>query len=442
MPIKIGFISLGCPKNQVDTEIMLSRLVSEGFEIVAEDIHADVIIINTCAFIQSAKSEAIETILDIAWLKKNRSLKGIVVCGCLSERYKDEILRELPEVDAVVGVGSINKIAEAVKAVLSDTSPDERYVSLESPDTVEFWGDRVLTTPEYTAYIKIAEGCDNGCSYCVIPSIRGAYRSRRFEDIISEARGLAEIGVRELSIVAQDITRYGFDLYGEYRLPLLLRELCKVDGLIWIRLFYTYPELITDELAEVIASEPKIAKYIDMPIQHINESVLSAMNRRGGSEAIRASLKKLRAKGIAVRTTVITGFPGESEEDFEELIAFVKEQRFERLGAFAFSPEEGTPAAELPGALDDDEREKRRDAVMEAQMDITDAYNQSRIGAELLVLCEGYDPVSEMHYGRSELDAPEIDGKIYFKSNAKVNPGTFLTVKINDVLDYDLIGEV
>ena len=455
--MKVGFISLGCSKNQIDTEIMLKLLVDEGHEIVQEDIHAECMIVNTCAFIASAKQEAIDNILDVAWLKEHRELKGIVVCGCLAERYREEIFKELPEVDALVGVGGIKSIAAAVQSIetransgvegASDGATDDpaagKYVCFDDKEKLELGGDRVITTPEYMAYIKIAEGCDNRCSYCAIPNIRGSFRSRTIESIVEEAAMLADMGVRELNIVAQDTTRYGEDLYGELKLPALLRELEKIDGIRWIRLLYCYPERITDELIDHMAASEKIVPYIDMPIQHISDSVLARMNRKGNRASIEVVIKKLRAKvkGIVLRTTVLVGFPGETKEDFAQLCEFLKEAKFERLGAFAYSQEEDTPAADFADQVDEKARTHRADIIMRSQNKILEQFNRSRMGKVLNVLVEGFDPVSEAYYGRSSADAPEIDGKVYFAADPVIKEGDFVNVKVIEVLDFDVFGE-
>ena len=435
--MKVGFVSLGCPKNQLDTEVMLYELVEAGYEITPDETEADVVIINTCGFIESAKKESIDNILDIAWLKEHRDLKGIVVTGCLAERYRDSILEEFPEVDAVLGVGSIHNICEAVKSVLEG----KKYTSFEPNDCVRLGGDRVLTTPEYAAYLKIAEGCDNKCAYCAIPSIRGRFRSRTMEDIVNEAKDLERLGVKELSIVAQDITRYGQDLYGTYKLAELLHKITEETNIPWIRLLYCYPDKITDELIAEIRDNDRILKYIDLPMQHISDSVLKAMNRHGDGAMIRDVVAKLRREipNIVIRTTFIVGFPGETDEDFEQLCNFVNEQRFERVGVFTYSREEGTVAYDMP-QIDEQIKIDRMDILMRDQLVINEEYNRKKIGKIIRVLCEDYDPVSESHFGRSEADAPEIDGKIYFKSARRIAPGTFLDVKINDVIDYDLYG--
>ncbi len=442
--MKIGFVSLGCPKNQLDTEVMLREIVEAGYEITPEDIEADVIIVNTCAFIESAKQEAIENILDVAWLKKHRSLKAIIVTGCLAERYGEEIFKELPEVDAVLGVGSIHNIVEAIEAVTvkKKKGSHPKYYSHEDKNTVRLGGDRVLTTPDYTAYIKIAEGCDNRCTYCAIPGIRGRFRSRPMEELIAEAKQLEALGVKELVVVAQDVTRYGLDLYGKYSLAALLRRFTEETSIPWIRLLYCYPDKITDELVAELRDNPRVVKYIDIPLQHISDPVLRAMNRHGDSAMIRDTLARLRREipEIVIRTTFIVGFPGETEQDFEALCEFVKEQKFDRMGAFAYSREEDTPAFDLPDQIDEQVKQDRQDILMRMQMEINEQKNADRIGKTVTVLCEGYDQVAEIYFGRSEGDAPEIDGKVYFKSDTRVPEGAFVQVKLRRVLDYDLYG--
>ncbi|MBQ7339016.1 MAG: 30S ribosomal protein S12 methylthiotransferase RimO [Clostridia bacterium] len=441
--MKVGFVSLGCSKNQLDTEVMLHEVLQAGYEITPEETEADVVIINTCAFIESAKKEAIDNILDIAWLKKHGHLKAIIVTGCLAERYRDEVLRELPEVDAVLGVGSIHNIVEAIETVMRGKGKKrEKYTSFEDKDCVRLGGDRVLTTPEYAAYIKIAEGCDNRCAYCAIPSIRGKFRSRPMEDIIKEAKNLDSLGVRELTVVAQDITRYGLDLYGKYSLSELLHRITEETQIPWIRLLYCYPDKVTDELIAEIRDNDRILKYIDLPLQHISDHMLRAMNRHGDSAMIREVVAKLRREipGIVIRTTFIVGFPGETQEDFEELCEFVKETRFEHMGVFTYSPEEGTPAATFEGQIDEQIKQDRMDILMKMQMHINEQQNEEKVGSTVRVLCEDYDPVSEAHFGRSAADAPEIDGKVYFRSDARIAPGSFLDVKVREVVDYDLYG--
>ncbi|MBE6538264.1 MAG: 30S ribosomal protein S12 methylthiotransferase RimO [Ruminococcaceae bacterium] len=436
--MKIGFVSLGCPKNQLDTEVMLHEIATAGYEITAEETEADIVIINTCAFIESAKKEAIDNIIDIGWLKENRSLKGIIVTGCLSERYRDSIFEELPEVDAVLGVGSIHNIVDAIKAV----ERGERYSSYEPNDCVKLGGDRVLTTPDHAAYLKIAEGCDNRCTYCAIPSIRGKFRSRPIEDIVAEAKQLEGLGVKELTLVAQDVTRYGIDLYGEYKLAELLHAITEATKIPWVRILYCYPDKITDSLIAEMRDNDRVLKYIDLPLQHISDKMLRRMNRHGGSEKIKEVIAKLRKEipDIVIRTTFIVGFPGETEEDFEELCEFVKETRFEHMGAFTYSREEGTPAYDFPDQIDEQIKQDRCDILMRLQMQIDAERNEKLVHKTIKVLCEDYDVVSETYYGRSYMDAPEIDGKVFFTAKKKIKPGTFVTVKTDYAEDYDLIG--
>ena len=437
--MKIGFVSLGCPKNQLDTEVMLHELMEAGYEITPDETEADIIIINTCAFIESAKKEAIDNILDIAWLKENARLKGIVVTGCLPERYRDEILNEFPEVDAVLGVGSIHNIVEAVKTVARGR---KRYSSFEDRDTVRLGGERVLTTPSFWTYLKIGEGCDNRCAYCAIPYIRGKYRSRPMEELVEEAKQLEALGAVEINIIAQDITRYGIDLYGKYSLAELLRQLTAATSKPYFRLLYCYPDKITDELIAEIRDNPRVLKYIDIPLQHINDRVLGSMNRHGDSALIKKVIADLRREvpDIVIRTTFITGFPGETEEEFEELCEFVKNTGFDRLGVFPYSAEEGTPAAEFPDQIDEQTKQDRADIIMRYQADISEMHNESKIGGIFEVLTEDFDAVSDSYFGRSYADAPEIDGKVYFTSKKRIAPGTVVKVKISEVLDYDLFG--
>ncbi|MBQ2686183.1 MAG: 30S ribosomal protein S12 methylthiotransferase RimO [Clostridia bacterium] len=440
-PLKIGFVSLGCPKNQIDTEVMLYELMEAGYEITGDETEADVVVINTCAFIESAKKEAIDNILDIAWLKKNRSLKYIIVCGCLAERYGEQIFDELPEVDAVLGVGSIHEIVKAVKALVKGKG---RFFSRLDKESVKLGGDRIVVNPEYYAYIKIAEGCDNKCTYCAIPSIRGKFRSREMDDIVAEAKTLEEIGVHELCLVAQDTTRYGLDIYGEYSLAKLIRRLTDETSIDWIRVLYCYPDKITDELCEEFRTNPRLVKYIDLPIQHINDDVLRRMNRHGGKDAIISAVNKLREASpeIAIRTTAIVGFPGETDEQFTELCDFIKETRFTHFGAFTYSAEEDTPAAEFDDQIDEQVKQDRFDIIMELQSRIVEEENEKYVGKMLKVIVEGFDEVSEAYYGRASFDAPEIDGKIYFNGPERLVQGSFLTVKITETVDYDLFGTI
>ena len=423
---------------------MLHEVASAGYEITPDETEADVVIINTCGFIESAKRESIDNILDIAWLKKNRSLKAIVVTGCLAERYRESILDEMPEVDAVLGVGSIHNIVEAIEAVTvkKKKGSHRKYTSFEDKEAVRLGGDRILTTPEYTAYIKIAEGCDNRCAYCAIPSIRGRFRSRTIDDIVAEAKDLEALGVRELNVVAQDTTRYGLDIYGTYSLAALLRRITEETSIPWIRLLYCYPDKITDELIAEIRDNPRILKYIDLPIQHISDRMLAAMNRHGDGAMVRSVVRKLRTEipDIVIRTTFIVGFPGESEEDFLELCEFTKDARFEHLGVFPYSREEGTAAYEFGDQIDEQVKQDRYDILMRMQTDLHDEIAAGYVGKTVEVLCEGYDPVAAVHFGRSSADAPEIDGKVYFKSDYRIAPGSFVNVKIREVLDYDLMG--
>lgn len=437
MSITVGFISLGCAKNLVNSEQMLWLLDNAGMKISGKITGVDAVVVNTCGFIESAKSEAIENILELAELKKEGQIKKIIVAGCLAERYKEEILEELPEIDAIVGVGSFGEIVSAVKDAIEDKKPclfGDLNAAVEETD-------RVITTPGASAYIKIAEGCDNRCAYCVIPDLRGSFRSRPMENILAEARSLAAMGIKELIVVAQDTTRYGTDLYGERRLPALLKEMCKIEGLNWIRLHYLYPDEIDGGLIEVIAQEDKIVKYLDIPIQHINDGILKAMNRRSTGEDIRRLFTRLRREipSLVLRTSLITGLPGEGEAEFEELCAFLREYKIERAGVFPYSPEEGTPAAQLPRP-DDETAKRRAEMVMALQSKIMDEYNAGMLGVTLEVLCEGFDRFAECHYGRSFADSPDIDGKVFF-TGKNAEAGAFVKVKITGILDGDLMGE-
>lgn len=436
--MKIGFVSLGCSKNLTDTEVMLYKLNAAGYEITPDAEEAEVIVLNTCGFIESAKAESIENIIDLASLKESGTLRALICTGCLVERYREQIFEELPEVDALLGVGSLEDIPEAVEAVLRG----EKYTSFRDKEASPLGGDRVLTTPEYTAYLKIAEGCDNRCTYCAIPLIRGRLRSRPIEDIVKEAQDLEALGVKELNLIAQDTTRYGLDLYGEYRLAALVRAITENTSIPWIRLLYCYPDKITDELVEELKRNDRLVKYMDIPVQHIADGVLRDMNRHGDGATIRSAIARLReaVPGITLRTTAMVGFPGESEEDFEELCTFIKETRFDRFGAFSFSPEEGTAAAELPDQIDEDVKARRLDTLMEIQLDVSAALQQSKIGSTLTVLCEGFDIPAGIHVGRSAADAPDVDGKIFFHAPHRVKEGAFVRVKITEALDYDLVG--
>ena len=435
----IGFVSLGCSKNLIDTEVMLKKLADAGYAIVPDETQADIVVVNTCGFIESAKQESIDNILDVAWLKTNGRLKGIVVTGCLAERYREQVIEEMPEVDAVLGTGSYDEIVTAIKAV----EAGEKFTSFKDKEASPLGGERLVTTPEYTAYLKIAEGCDNRCTYCAIPSIRGRLRSRKIEEIVAEAKELEAIGVKELNLIAQDTSRYGLDLYGKYALADLVRALTKETSIPWIRLLYCYPDKITDDLIAEMRDNPRLLKYMDLPIQHISDKILTAMNRHGNAALIRDAVERVRKAipGVTVRTTAIVGFPGETEEDFAELCAFIKEARFDRFGAFPYSQEEGTPAASFPDQIDEQVKQDRYDTLMQTQLEISAELQRAKIGSTVTVLCEGYDVVAGTHYGRSEADAPDVDGKVYFSSPVRVPAGTFVDVKITDALDYDLVGE-
>ena len=438
---KVGFISLGCSKNLVDTEVMLRTLYDAGFEITPDETEAEIIVINTCGFIESAKQESIENILDAAKLKEWGKCKHIVVTGCLAERYRDEVMREMPEVDAIIGVGSLEDITEACRVVLRG----EKYSSFRDKETSKLGGERIITTEEHTAYLKIAEGCDNKCTYCAIPIIRGRLRSRPVEDIVKEAQGLEAMGVKELNLIAQDTSRYGLDLYGEYSLAKLVRAITEGTSIPWIRLLYCYPDKITDELIEELATNPRLVKYMDIPIQHISDKMLKAMNRHGGKELIRDAVRRLRegVPGIILRSTAMVGFPGETEDDFCELCEFIKEARFDRFGAFTYSAEEGTLAADFDGQIDEQTKQDRYDVLMQTQLTIAEELGEAKVGSVLTVLCDGFDTVAEVYYGRSYADAPDVDGKVYFTSpRRKINTGAFVQVKITEAMDYDLVGEV
>ena len=435
--MKIGLISLGCAKNLVDSEHMLSRLREAGHAIVDDMAEAEVAVVNTCGFIESAKQEAINTILETAQYKNGGALRGLVVTGCLAQRYPDEIAESLPEVDVICGTGSYTDIVGAVEAAYKGEKP--RY--LADPASAALEGGRDRLTPGYTAYLKIAEGCSNRCAYCIIPKLRGKYRSRTMESLLDEARALAEAGVQELIVIAQDITKYGVDLYGERRLAALLRELCKLD-FHWIRLHYLYPDQITEELIDVIAAEDKIVKYLDIPLQHVSKRILRAMHRPGGREEFTALIERLRERipGLVLRTSLIVGLPGETDEEFTELCEFLQEVCIERAGVFEFSPEEGTEAAELPGQIEDAVKENRRLIVEELQSGVIDEYNLDRMHQTLEVLVEGWDEEAGRWFGRTYADSVEVDGKVYFESDEACTPGSFVDVRIDDSLGADLEG--
>ena len=420
---------------------MLRVLVDAGYEIVPEPEQADVAVVNTCAFIESAKRESIDTILDVAWLKENHTLKAIVATGCMAERYREELLSEMPEIDAIVGVGSLHRIAEAVGEALGGA--DKKYAALDPKESCPLGGDRVVTTGDATAYIKIAEGCSNRCAYCAIPLIRGPLRSRPIEDIVAEAIDLDRLGIKELCVIAQDTSAYGIDLYGKYELPRLIGEITAKTKIPWIRLLYCYPDKITDELVALLAINDRVVKYIDIPVQHISDRMLRAMNRHGDAAMIKDAIARLRAAvpDVTLRTTLIVGFPGESDGDFEELCRFVKEAEFDRLGAFTYSREEDTPAYSMEGQVPEDVKEKRYDILMKTQMRISEKKMRARVGRVYPVLCESFDPVAETYVGRTAGEAPDVDGKVFFTSGRPVNEGEIADVLITDSMDYDLVGK-
>lgn len=438
LPIKVGMVSLGCPKNQVDAEIMLHKIKEAGFQLETDAGLSDIVIINTCGFIESAKQEAIEQILEFLTLKGEGRIKKVIVTGCLAERYAEEISAEMPEVDAVVGIGRNGDIVD----ILKQTLEGEEVRSIGEKCDLPLEGERVLYSLPFSAYLKIAEGCDNRCSYCAIPAIRGRFRSRPMESIVKEAESLAEQGVKELVIIAQDTTKYGQDLYGEYKLAELLRKLAQIEGFQWIRVLYAYPERITDELLQVIAEEPRIAKYLDIPLQHCDGDILRAMNRPGDQKSLKALIRHIRemVPGITLRTTLIAGFPGETKEQFKKLCQFVRDMRFDRLGCFAYSEEEGTEAAKMEPRVPEEERVHRAEIITEEQNNVLARKNDAMIGRTELVLVEGYDRWGECWFGRTEADAPEIDGKVFFTAIQKPRPGMFVWVRIDDVMDLDLTG--
>ena len=436
MPYKVSFISLGCAKNQVNCEQMMALVADAGHTIQIEQEGADVVVVNTCGFLASACEEAISTILETAELKKAGLVKKILVTGCMAQRYQRDVLRELPEIDGVLGTGSYDRIADAVAEVMTKGAKPCYMGDIHAANQS---GERILSTPPWYAWLRIAEGCDNRCAYCVIPSIRGKYRSRTMEDILQEAAELSDAGVKELIVIAQDITRYGLDLYGERRLAALLRELCKLD-FHWIRLHYLYPSDITDELIDTIAAQEKILPYLDIPVQHCNDAILKAMRRRDTKASLTAVLSKLRRRipGLVLRTSIITGLPGEDEAAFEELCEFLREMKIERAGVFPYSPEDGTPAASMPRP-DADTARRRAELAVDVQSDVIDAYNESVLGSVREVLCEGFD--GERYYGRSYAESPDIDGRVRFSSDADVAPGTFVQVRLTGTMDGELTGE-
>lgn len=440
MNYKVGIVSLGCAKNQVDAEMLLFTLKNRGFTIVNDPADADAVIVNTCGFIDSAKQESIDEIIELGKLKQEGTIKAIIVTGCLAERYKNEITKQLYEVDAAIGIGANERIADVVLEALNgkktELFPDKSLLPME--------GGRVQSTPFYSAYLKVAEGCDNCCTYCAIPLIRGHFRSRQPDEVIKEAEQLAANGVKELNVIAQDTTRYGEDLFGEPYLAKLLKRLCRIDGFKWIRVLYCYPDRVTDELIDVIAGEDKIVKYIDIPLQHCNGEVLKNMNRRGNRESLTALLNKIKAKipNVIFRSTFITGFPGETEEQFEELADFAAEIKFQRLGCFPYSKEEDTKASLMENQIDDDIKQKRADIIMEHQQSVMAEYCESLIGSEVEVLVEGYDKLAECFFGRTYADAPEVDGCVFFTCDGeKPKAGDFVKVKVTDYMGCDPVGE-
>jgi ribosomal protein S12 methylthiotransferase len=435
---KVALVSLGCSKNLVDSEVMLNILSSNSYELTQDTNIADVIIVNTCGFIESAKQESIDNIIELGQLKNNGNCKVLIASGCLAERYKEDLITEMPELDAVIGTGDYKSILEVIESAMSG-SKVVKYGNQESVDIHEL--PRVISTIAASTYLKIAEGCDNRCTYCIIPSLRGKYRSRRFEDIMKEATQLAKQGIKEFNVIAQDTTRYGMDLYGKYRIAELLDELSKIEGVEWIRLQYSYPDEFNDDLINIIAVNDKVCKYLDIPIQHASNAVLKRMGRRTTKEEIKNLITKLRntIPNIALRTSLIVGFPGETENDFKELVDFVKDIRFDRLGVFTYSREEDTPAYQMGEQVEEDVKMKRQERIMLLQSDISLDNNQKMVGKVIKVLIEGLE--GNKYYGRSYKDAPEIDGNVFFSSKEKHNPGEFTYVKIVEASEYDLIGE-
>ncbi|GAA6514678.1 30S ribosomal protein S12 methylthiotransferase RimO [Merdimmobilis hominis] len=440
MAYKVGMVSLGCSKNQVDAEIMLALIQENGFELCADAEQCDVVIINTCGFIEDAKKESIETILEFCQMKAEGKIKVVVVTGCLAERYQKEVALEIPEADVVLGIGCNGEIVKAIKQALAG----ERVVSFADKTLMPLSGNRVLANAPFFAYVKLADGCNNRCAFCAIPLIRGDFRSRPMEDVLDEVKRLAAQGVKEVNVVAQDTTRYGDDLYGRLVLPELLREICKIDGIRWVRILYCYPDRITDELLEVMAQEEKIVKYVDVPIQHASGEVLRAMNRKGNADTLKALLQKIRDKvpGVVLRTTMIVGFPGETEEQFEELCNFIHEVKFERLGCFTYSREEDTPAAEMADQIDPEVMQRRAEVLMTEQLSIAEEINKTFVGKTFTVMVEDMDEESGLYYGRSYMDAPDIDTKVYFSSEEDLCPGDFVEVVIENFVEYDLVGHI
>ena len=439
MAVKVGMVSLGCSKNQVDGEIMLSLIQRDGYELFADPALCDVVIINTCGFIEDAKRESIENILEFCERKRAGQVRAVVVTGCLAERYQQEIVSEIPEADVILGIGRNTDIVAAIDHALHG----ERVVEFSDKNDLVMDAERVLTNPPYYAYIKLADGCDNRCTYCAIPNIRGRFRSRKMENILEEVRRFAAQGVTEMNLVAQDTTRYGEDIYGRLMLPELIREVCKVDGVHWVRILYCYPQRITEELLDVMASEPKVVKYMDVPVQHASGRILKKMNRRDDYTYLKNLMQHIREKvpGVVLRTTFITGFPGETEEVFAELTRLVKEVRFERLGCFTYSREDDTPAYDMPDQIDEETKRRRADIVMTEQLAIAEEFARSLIGRELEVVVDGLDEESGIYYGRSYMDAPDIDTRVYFDSPYEHEVGEYVTVTVTDSRGYDLMAE-
>lgn len=431
----VGMVSLGCSKNRVDSEMMLGMLREAGYEIVPDPARAEIIIVNTCGFILSAKEESIDTILEMAEYKQTGACRLLVVTGCLAQRYAGELRSEIPEIDLLMGVSSYEQLIPAIGKALGGAKP-----TLTGEGNRFFCGPRMLTTPSYSAYVKISDGCSNRCTYCAIPLIRGGYRSRPFDDIVAECRALAAGGVTELTLIAQDTSRYGNDFPGgELLLTRLLRDAHDIDGLRWLRVLYCYPDTVNEDLLDAMATLPKACRYLDLPLQHVNDRVLKAMNRRGSQALIRKLVKDCRDRGIIIRTTLMVGFPGETEAEYEEMLGFMREARFDRLGAFAFSPEEGTAAADMPDQIDEDVKQYRLDRLMTEQQVISASLMRERVGETCEVLVEGRR--HGRYYGRSKLEAPEIDGKVLFASPGRLRPGQYVNVHITDASEYDLIGE-
>ncbi len=440
MSYKVSLVNLGCSKNRVDAEIMLALLKDAGYDIVLDASVCDIVIVNTCGFIKESKQESIEEILNVIRLKNAGYIKHIIVTGCLGERYKEEVMKEFPEIDAVIGIGAnsdiVNVVEKALKGNKTSLFPDKIYLPLN--------GQRFKTTPKHYAYLKVADGCDNCCTYCAIPIIRGRFRSRKMEDIIEEAKSLAKKGVKELLVIAQDTTRYGEDLYGKLMLPALLKELCKINDIKWIRILYCYPDRVTDELIETIKSEEKILNYIDIPLQHCNGRILKNMNRRGDKESLTSLLTNIREKlpNVTLRTTFICGFPGETDQEFEELLDFVKDIKFERMGCFPYSREEDTKAYDMSEQIADDVKLERQRILMQEQDLVMNEYTQKMLNKIITVLVEGYDEEEDLYYGRGEADSPDVDTRVYLKTDEPLEEGSFRKAKITGCIDYDLVGEI